>query len=118
VAWGGIHPIGTVSDIRLNKALESELEQMFIERLRRAVRDRQGIFNKIAVAGKPGYAIKLGNGEWRLEPQCWLQEKKMFERPSFARQFRFVAGNSRPGGAETARNLPRRVAIPRPDCCR
>ncbi|WP_038378470.1 DEAD/DEAH box helicase [Bradyrhizobium elkanii] len=75
VAWDGIHPIGSVSDIRLNKALESELEQMFIERLRRTVRDREGVFNKIAVAGKPGYAIKLGRAEWRLEPQCWLQDK-------------------------------------------
>ncbi|MHC2581233.1 hypothetical protein ACVI1J_006652 [Bradyrhizobium diazoefficiens] len=75
LAWSGIHPIGSVSDIKLNKALESELEQMFIERLRRTVRERDGVFNKIVVAGKPGYAIKLGKGEWRLEPQCWLQEK-------------------------------------------
>src|SRR5262249_25052149 len=75
VAWDGVRPIGSVSDIRLNKALESELEQIFIERLRRAVRDREGVFNKIAVGGKPGYAIKLGGGEWRLEPQCSLQEK-------------------------------------------
>jgi hypothetical protein len=35
--WPKLHPVGTVSDVKLNKALESELEEMFIERLRRAV---------------------------------------------------------------------------------
>ena len=72
--WKDIHPVGSVTDIKLNKALESELEQLFIERLRRAVRDRGGVFNKIVVSGKPGYAIKIENAEWKLEPQCWLQE--------------------------------------------
>ena len=67
--------VATVSDVKLNKALESELEQMFVERLRRAVKRPRGAFTKIVVAGKPGYAVRLGAGSWTLEPQCWLQER-------------------------------------------
>jgi DEAD/DEAH box helicase domain-containing protein len=73
--WPKIHPVGTVSDIKLNKALESELEQMFIERLRRAVKERGGAFTKVVIAGKPGYAVRIGASGWTLEPQCWLQER-------------------------------------------
>ena len=73
--WPKLHAIATVSDVKLNKALESELEQMFVERLRRAVKNRGGAFTKIVVAGKPGYAIRLDAGSWTLEPQCWLQER-------------------------------------------
>lgn len=73
--WKKLHPVGTVSDVKLNKALESELEQMFIERLRRAVKDKGGAFTKVVVAGKPGYAIRIGASAWTLEPQCWLQDR-------------------------------------------
>ena len=72
--WPKLHAITTVSDVRLNKALESELEQMFVERLRQLVINRGGAFAKIVVAGKPGYAIGLGSASWKLEPQCWLQD--------------------------------------------
>ena len=71
--WPKLRMINTVSDVRLNKALESELEQMFVERLRQSVINRGGAFTKIVVAGKPGYAIGLGSASWKLEPQCWLQ---------------------------------------------
>jgi DEAD/DEAH box helicase domain-containing protein len=73
--WSKLHPVATVSDIKLNKALESELEQMFVERLRREVKEGGGAFTKIVVAGKPGYAIRIGDQAWTLEPQCWLQEQ-------------------------------------------
>ena len=73
--WDTLKRVKTVSDIKLNKALESELEQMFIERLRGAVKERGGVFNKIVIAGKPGYYVKTGSSEWNVELQCWADER-------------------------------------------
>ena len=73
--WDGLHAIATVSDIKLNKALESELEHMFLARFRDAVKAEGGKFTKTVISGKPGYLVYLGAGEWRLEQQVHLHEK-------------------------------------------
>jgi DEAD/DEAH box helicase domain-containing protein len=73
--WDTLKRVATVSDVKLNKALESELEQMFIERLRGTVKAGGGVFNKIVIAGKPGYYVKVGSSEWNVELQCWVDER-------------------------------------------
>jgi DEAD/DEAH box helicase domain-containing protein len=74
-SWDKLRRIETVSEIKLNKALESELEGMFIERLRMAIRSEGGKLNKTVVGGRPGYFVKLATGEWHLEPQVELHRK-------------------------------------------
>jgi DEAD/DEAH box helicase domain-containing protein len=74
-SWDKLRRIETVSEIKLNKALESELEGMFIERLRMAIRSEGGKLNKTVVGGRPGYFVKLSTGEWHLEPQVELHRK-------------------------------------------
>ncbi len=73
--WGNLKRIDTVDSVKLNKALESELEAMFVARLDDTVRKADGKFIKKAVNGQPGYFVKLGEGEWQLEPQVWLDER-------------------------------------------
>ena len=71
--WDSLRPISTVNEIKLNKALESELEAMFLARFEQEVRNSEGgKFTKIVISGKPGYAVKFGEAEWRLEPQVEL----------------------------------------------
>ena len=74
-SWDNLRRIATVSEITLNKALESELEAMFVERLRQSVRGEGGKLNKIVVGGHPGYFIRLGAGEWHLEPQVEVHRR-------------------------------------------
>jgi DEAD/DEAH box helicase domain-containing protein len=74
-SWDKLRRIGTVSEISLNKALESELEAMFVERLRQVVHSEGGRLNKIVVSGHPGYFVKLGLREWHLEPQVEVHRR-------------------------------------------
>jgi DEAD/DEAH box helicase domain-containing protein len=73
--WDKLKRVATVNDVRLNKALESELEQMFIERLRAEVKARDGRFNKIVIEGKPGYYVEMDGMRWNVELQCSLKSK-------------------------------------------
>ena len=65
--WPKLHAIATVSDVKLNKALESELEQMFVERLRRAVKNRGGVFT-----GRSSWpASQAMRSGWMPDPGRW-----------------------------------------------
>ncbi len=70
--WGSLHAISTVNEIKLNKALESELEQMFLIRFQDAVKAAGGKFAKTVISGKPGFLVTMDKGEWRLEQQVDL----------------------------------------------
>ncbi len=83
-SWDNLRSIATISEITLNKALESELEAMFIERLRQSVRGEGGKLNKIVVGGHPGYFIRLGSGEWHLEPQVEVHRRFPHSPPTRA----------------------------------
>ncbi|QRM36035.1 DEAD/DEAH box helicase [Microvirga sp. VF16] len=73
--WDKLRPVDSVDGVKLNKALESELEAMFVARFKASVQDAGGKFNKAVVNGQPGFFVKLGEGEWRLEPQVDLDKR-------------------------------------------
>lgn len=73
--WDKLRPIDNVDGVKLNKALESELEAMFLARFKGNVIDAGGKFVTAVVNGQPGYFVKLGEGEWRLEPQVDLDKR-------------------------------------------
>jgi len=63
----------TVSHIEVNASFDSELEALFVEALRRAVRNvPDGEMFKQVINGKSGYFIRRGGSSWYLEPQVYL----------------------------------------------
>lgn len=68
-----LKPTDRISRIRTNALLESELEGLFIEALKRSVDRMPG--GKLAVAvinGKPGWLLSTGKSTWQVEPQVPL----------------------------------------------
>jgi DEAD/DEAH box helicase domain-containing protein len=75
--WDSLETVVSISDIKSNALLESELEAMFVSRLEQMAKDADGIFRTITVNGKMGYFLKLGENApaWEVEPQVWLNER-------------------------------------------
>lgn len=73
--WDKLARINSVDEVKLNAALESELEQMFASRLQAEVLSRGGKMKKDAVGGQPGYFLKIGETAWRIEPQVRLHTR-------------------------------------------
>lgn len=74
-----------LSQVRLNRLLESELEARFIEALRRTrpgEPERQ-LTNQV-VNGKQGWYLKTGNGRYTVEPQVALGPEDGVSVPSIA----------------------------------
>ncbi len=62
-----------MSHIEVNASFDSELEALFVEALRRAVRNvPDGEMFKQVINGKSGYFIRRGGSSWYLEPQVYL----------------------------------------------
>ncbi|MBB3020411.1 DEAD/DEAH box helicase domain-containing protein [Microvirga lupini] len=72
--WDKLRPVDNVDGVKLNKALESELEAMFVARFRDNVQAAGGKFIKAVVNAQPGFFVKHGDGEWRLQPQVDLSK--------------------------------------------
>lgn len=73
--WDKLRRIEGVDSVKMNRALESELEAMFVRRFSEIVRNGGGKFVSSVVGGQPGYFIKLGSGEWHLQPQVELHKR-------------------------------------------
>ncbi|KQP00289.1 DEAD/DEAH box helicase [Methylobacterium sp. Leaf91] len=71
--WDGLRAITSVNEIKLNKVIESDLEYRFLLRFEKDVKASDGgKFTKMAISGKPGYAVTFQGSDWRLEPQVDL----------------------------------------------
>ncbi len=72
--WHTLQPAATIDDIRRNEFLESELEVLFIERLKKDAARRGGVFREMLVNGKPGYILRVEKDSptWEIEPQVRL----------------------------------------------
>ena len=67
--------VRTLGDISISSLLESELEELFIEALKKAeVGEMRFSLRKQVVGGSPGYFLKAGEKEWLIEPQVELGE--------------------------------------------
>lgn len=70
--WDTRESCVTLSDVRLDERLESELEALFLSRLQQAVVKDKGSWNEGAHAGAKSYHLKLGERRWLLRPQVAL----------------------------------------------
>jgi DEAD/DEAH box helicase domain-containing protein len=73
--WDKLRRIEGVDSVKMNKALESELEAMFVRKLGDVVRTNGGKIVSSVVGGQPGYFIRLGGGEWHVQPQVELHKR-------------------------------------------
>lgn len=72
-----------ISEIDSNSLLESELERLFIETLRKASQVDDGIqLLQDLVNGKPGYTLMLHGQRYQIEPQVSLGAEQHVEVPS------------------------------------
>ena len=77
--WDKREACVTLSEVRLDECLESELEALFLGRLKQAVEKEKGDWNEGVHGGTKVYYLKLNGRSWTLAPQVSLG----FCRPDF-----------------------------------
>lgn len=82
---GNIEEIEKLGNIPVNSLFESELERMFIEALDQMKNDKRKLsITKELVNNKEGYALKIGECLWNIEPQVVLDQEYGVSVPSRA----------------------------------
>ncbi len=82
---GNVEEIEKLGNIPVNSLFESELERMFIEALDQMKNDKRKLsITKELVNNKEGYALKIGECLWNIEPQVVLDQEYGIPTPSRA----------------------------------
>jgi len=85
--WEALQDILTLSDVHIDVLLESELEQRFLDVLRKKSNDTPGwAWKEILYQGKRSWELKTGENTWLIEPQVQLGELhkvEIYTRPDF-----------------------------------
>ncbi|WP_419885747.1 DEAD/DEAH box helicase [Paenibacillus sp. B-A-8] len=80
-----IEEIARLGNVPVNSLFESELERMFIEALGHMKNDKRKLtIAKELVNNKEGYALKIGECLWNIEPQVLLDQEYGIPVPSRA----------------------------------
>lgn len=80
-----VEEIPKLGNIPVNSLFESELERLFIEALNQMGNDQRKLsITKEFVNDKEGYALKIGDNLWNIEPQVVLDQQYAISVPSRA----------------------------------